>query len=377
VALIDILPRAHNALATARAAEAMRITDAIRDQGVVGVLGEAEVGKTETVRQAIAPLLRPSTLIHLDLDGAASDESAAFLLAKQIARALVGPIDFSLLSAGALLPSRVEAGRIELAELLGADGLEEATRAWPSGTYPLPKALRALATLASRGAVVLWIDHLEAPSLTPRHPLQIDRMLWGVRELSQRAPELRVVLSGREGAGPLALNETAAFHQQGRWLSLDLPLSTSWEATAAELGVPAGVVHQLRDLLDGHPATMLLALIEIADGEGIRHPYEVVRDLASSDAGLTGRTMQHARSLHRLGGQVLTQIALGEKPYAATQRGRATQQEITKVLGRLRLAGLLRHDAEGWSVINPLVAIGIRQQVRSIPAADAAADPDN
>lgn len=38
-----------------------------------------------------------------------------------------------------------------------------------------------------------------------------------------------------------------------------------------------------------------------------------------------------------------------------------------KVLGRLRLAGLLRHD-DGWSVVNPLVAFGIRGSVQRLTA---------
>lgn len=370
--LIDGVPNARSALAMARAAEAQRITDALRHGRVVGILGEAEVGKTDTGRQAIAPLLEPASLIHLDLDGVASDQHAAFLLAKGIARAQMGAVDLSLMTADVLRPSRVDAGRVALAELLGIDGVDEAAREWPSGEYPLMKALAALETFAGSREVILWIDHLEAPLLTPRHPLQMDRLLWGVRELVQRETGLRVLLSGRAGAKQQILGGEAAFHQQGRWLSLDRPPAEVWRRTAPALGGSAGVVEGLLELLHGHPATMLLALIQSVQGKGLRHPYEVVRDLAMSDAGLTGRAVQHARSLHRLGGQVMTQIAFGQAPYGRNQRGRATPQEIRKVLERLRLAGLLRHDPDGWAVVNPLVAMGLRQQVRSTASADRA-----
>lgn len=84
--------------------------------------------------------------------------------------------------------------------------------------------------------------------------------------------------------------------------------------------------------------------------------------MAAHDDGVAARAVQHARSLHRLGGQVLVQVARGQRPYASTQRGTASTQEISKVLARLRLAGLIRRT-DRWDVVNPLVAIRARGTV--------------
>ena len=361
---MERIQQAHAALAAARVGEAQRIAEAITAHHVVGVLGEAEVGKTRTIGQALRLTNDSPLMIYLDLDGAASDEHVGFLLAKEIARTVLGGTDFSLLSGGALLPGRVQRGRVQLAELLGVEGLEEALREWPSGRYASTKALRVLQTLAERRDLILWIDHLEAPRLTPRHPLKIDRLLWGVRELSQRESRLRVVISGREALRDEILGPRAAFHQQGQWLSLHPPAPGTWREVAGHLGVSDRVAGELANLTGGHPTTMLLALLYLIDGDIRRPPSaeNVLRELAVRDDGLGARAIQHARSLHRLGGQVLTQIALGQRPYAATQRGSATSQEISKVLNRLRLAGLLRH-ADGWEIVNPLVAIQLRGTV--------------
>jgi hypothetical protein len=53
------------------------------------------------------------------------------------------------------------------------------------------------------------------------------------------------------------------------------------------------------------------------------------------------------------------ELALGQRPYAAAQRGTTTTQELSKALKRLRLAGLLRHE-DSWMVVNPLLAMRLR-----------------
>ncbi len=367
------IPRAVAALADARTGEAQRIAAALGENSVIGVMGEAEVGKTQTIHQALG---NSHNTIYLDLNLAASDEHVGFLLAKQIARTVLGPIDFSLLSGGAMLPGRVELGRQRLAELLSVAGLNEALRTWPSGAFGSAAALTALETLVQSLRVVIWIDHIESPSLTPRHPLAVDELLWGVRALSQRAPGLSVVLSAREAHRSELLGAKAAFHQQGLWLPLKAPLAAAWEKVAERLDAPAGAAEQLTSLTEGHPTTMMLALLHIADVGSRRrlYPEDVLQELAIRDDGLTTRAVEHARSLHRLGGQVLTQIALGQRPYASLQRGTASPQEIRKVLNRLRLAGLLRR-AETWAVVNPLVAIQLRGTVHA-PLSLVGSDPD-
>lgn len=369
MALVDEVSRIRKALEYARLGEANRVAEAIQTNRVVGVLGEAEVGKSETIRQAIGSSSPNLSIFRLDLDAAASDEHAAFLLAKAIASTLLGPAAFSTLKGGVLVPAAIESRRVELANLLGVLGLEEALRDWPSGRFPLRASLAALEAVARRQTSIFWVDHLEAPTLTPRHPFDLDKFLWAIREMTQRLPALSVLLSGREAIEGRILGSEAAFHQQGQWLSLDCPPSEAWQKLAAGFGVPSAAVADLEAQTGRHPATMMLALLKMSEEDPQRGAHEVLRELAASDTGLAARAMQHARSLHRLGGQVLVQVAQGTRPYAAAQRGRSPQQEITKVLGRLRLAGLLRHD-ERWSLVNPLVGIGIRGQVALVPPQD-------
>lgn len=369
MALSEAMKAARRALELARVGEAERVTEAMQISQVVGFLGEAEVGKTETIRQAIGHSTPEHPVIALNLDGAASDQHLAFLLARQIASAYLGAPAFSILKAGALVPASLEAKRPGLAELLGVDGLEEGLRDWPSGEYELPRALAALERLAIRRKAIVWIDHLEAPRLTPRHPLDLEGALWAVREMVQRQPDLRVVLSGRDPIEGEVLGREAGFHQQGRWLSLHNPPAEVWRAVASRLNVSAALTEELAGLTDGHPETMLVSLTRLAGDRRKESPDELLRDLASTSTALAARAMQHARSLHRLGGQVLNQIALGQRPYAAARRGKSPPQEIRKVLGRLHLAGLIRHR-EGWSIVNPLIGIVLREEVRQTSAPD-------
>jgi hypothetical protein len=186
--------------------------------------------------------------------------------------------------------------------------------------------------------------------------------------MHQRNAGIRVLVSGREGVGDLTTGPRAAFHQQGQWLSLDVPSPKMWREVAHRLVVPFKITMELADLTGGHPQTMLLALATVASSERGRagRGEEILAELAAHDDGLAPRAVQHARSLHRLGGQVLEQVVQARRPYAAAQRGTASTQEISKVLARLRLAGLLRRD-DGWAVVNPLVAIRVRGTVAEPP----------
>lgn len=370
MALIDEVPRARLGLELARLEEAGRITEAVQTSRIVGVLGEAEVGKTETIRQALGSSTPVHPIVGLDLDGVAGEEHLAFLLARQIASAQLGAAEFSILKTGALIPSSIEAKRVGLAELLGIDGLEEALRDWPSGSYQLSRALEALERLmAQKKDTILWIDHLEAPGLTPRHPLDLDRVLWAIREMVQGQSDLGVVLSGREAVEGQILGSEAAFHQQGLWLSLDNPPPEVWREVATGMKVPGETAVRLAGLTGGHPETMLIALLSLVRGGSRRSAEDLLRDLASTSAALAARAMQHARTLHRLGGQVLIQVAMGQGPYAVSQRGKSPPQEIRRVLGRLRQAGLIRHD-DGWTVVNPLIGIVLRGEVPQAQAPD-------
>lgn len=363
MALAERVERAHWALELARLEEADQITVAVQENQIVGVLGEAEVGKTATIRQALGQPTPRVAILELDLDGAASDAHLAFLLVRQIASAFLGAAEFSILKVGTLVPTSIQAGRVDLAELIGLDGLDEALLDWPSGRYELDRALAGLAALANDRETILWVDHLEAPMLTPRHPLDLGGLLWSLRAIGQRRPSLNLVISGRMGAEAMALGHAAAFHQQGRWLSLDNPPAEVWKQVARGMKLREAIATDLVELTDGHPETMLLALLEMT-GKPARGVEDVVRELGSAAGGLAARAMQHARTLHRLGGQILVQVACGSRPYAVGQRGASPQQEITKVLHRLRQAGLIRHDGERWSVVHPLVGMALRGEMR-------------
>jgi hypothetical protein len=369
VALADEVGRMHRRLELARLPEAERITDAIQSSRVVGVLGEAEVGKSETIRQILGPSTEKLAIVALDLDSAAGEEQLASDLVREIASAFLGAPEFSTLRVGTLVPASIEAKRIKLAELIGVAGVDEALREWPSGEYRLVDALSALEALGRNRPTTLWVDHLESPGLTPRHPLDLDEVLWGIRELVQRLPQLRLILSGRVPVENRLLGPEAAFHQQGQWLSLDNPPPEVWQEVAAHLNLPPTTLVELTALTMGHPETMLLALLEMSDQRSNWSGGEVLRYLTSRAGALTARAMQHARSLHRLGGQVLVQVAWGQGPYAAAQRGVSSPQEIRKVLGRLQQAGLIRHD-EGWVVVNPLIGMTLRSDLRWTPAPD-------
>jgi hypothetical protein len=363
--LIEDIPLAQAALADARSSEAHRIVTALDAHNVVGILGEAEVGKTVTVKQALQSLGQP--LFRLDLDMAASDGHIGFLLVKEIAKATVPASDFSLLSGGVLLPSSAERAQVQLGELLGIDGLDEALRQWPSGHFTSAQAFQLVEDISKQQSVVLWVDHLETPSLTPRHPVDTDRLLWGIREIAQRRPRLRVVLSGREALESRLLGPKAAFHQQGQWLSLDNPPAEVWREVAQRMEVSVTLAEELSGLVDGHSATMLHALLLIASQSKLPHSYAVLQELAAGDDGLAARAIQHARTLHRLGGQVMTQIAFGEHSYGVAERGRSAPQEIRKVRDRLRLAGLVRRKPS-WAIVNPLLRIRLRGSVRTLAA---------
>lgn len=376
MAVRDEMWSARRWLATARIEEAQRIVEALEVEQVIGVLGEGAVGKTATIRQALANLHTVASVVELDLLGAASAQHLAFRLARRIASAYIGTREFWTFKEENLVPLSIESQRVKLAELLGVEGLDEALRDWPSGDYELDQALGALEVLANRRTTVLWIDHLEATGLTPRHPLDLERLLWAVREMTQRLPDLSIVLSGRNAIAGRVLGPDAAFHQQGLWLRLGNPPNEAWERVAASFGLPTTAAAELFARTGGHPETMLVGLVELSVGEwGDWNVDRLLRFLASSSGPQTARALQHACSLHRLGGQVLEQIASGRGPYAAAQRGGSSPQEIRKVLGRLQQAGLIRHDeGDGWSLVDPLVEMALRDDLLRPPTADWAVE---
>lgn len=359
--------RQRTALGAARVVELRRLRDSVRGNRVVCVFGEAEVGKTETIEQALAG--SSTRVLRMDLRWAASDSHAGFLLAGEIAKTLAPAVELTRLAQGASLPPEIEHARTRLVESLGG-GLQEALRRWPSGRYTWAAALEGLELLAQTQDVLLWVDHLEAPGLSFRHPLNLEQLFWSLSDLAERNESVGLLMSGREAARYTVDGSRAAFADQGDRITLSAPSAAAWRQVAELLGASAQRAEELATLTGGHPRTMLLAIAAIAGKEAPASAEEVLEALAANDDGLAARAMEHARSLHRLGGQVLTQAALGQRPYAGAQRGTTTTQELSKALKRLRLAGLLRHE-DRWSVVNPLLAM--RLQASSLPDSPTAA----
>jgi hypothetical protein len=145
------------------------------------------------------------------------------------------------------------------------------------------------------------------------------------------------------------------------------PTVGSWVAVARAFDLPIDpeTVSAAHDLLDGHPPSLLLALGEYAEWARYEVPEMIVSRLASRDDGHAGSVMQHARSLHRLGGEVLSSIATGGRPYG--DRGVSRPQDVTKALLRLQRAGLIYQPApQTWRLTNPLLAIRLRGTLRQI-----------
>jgi hypothetical protein len=349
------LDHLRSALAAARVQELPRICEAVRRDRVVGVFGEAEVGKTHLVEQALARCSMP--VLRMDLRFAAGEGHLGFELAREMASALAPDLELLRLARGGELTAELDEARQRLMETLGI-GLQEAVRRWPSGRYGWNDALASLLRLAQSQPVVLWVDHLEAPRLTFRHPLRVEALLGSLGEVIERTAGLRLLLSGRPAAAE-AREPRIAFERHVRWLKLRAPRGRVWRTVAESLKLDGARAQELAELTCGHPRTMMLALESIAGDRAAVDAEELLHGLAARDDGLALRSMEHARSLHRLGGQVLIQAALGQKPYASAQRGAASTQDLSKALTRLRLAGLIRNEGP-WGLVNPLLAMRLR-----------------
>lgn len=361
VGLIGTVPRAHEALTDARAADLARIDEGLQLWGVTGVHGEPEVGVTSLVAAAIHRSNQGS--IRIDLDGVADEGDVAWKVARGLARWLLNPIELSLmLGPAALQPTSTRRAFVGLADALGGDVASLAVAETAVPEIELAQVLDALGRAAEPAAVppVLWIDHLQAPGLTPRHPLDVAALLWNVRSLTQRV-ELPVIVSGSRAATYLAAGHGGAFYGDGTWVTLGRPGPEVWRQVRDRLalGVDDHEVAELVEMTQGHPATMLLAFVladELRWSSGVIELWQLMLSL---DDGLTARAVQHARTLHRLGGRLLQQVAAGVGPYQDPQG--VSIQDIHRAVRRLHAAGLITQPApRRWAVTNPLLAARLR-----------------
>jgi len=317
-----------------------RIEESALALPLTGVMGEADCGKTLLCSIVRANMHRRGTLvISLDLDGAYSPNQLAWRWAKELARAVIDPVALSHLAALGqdMWPARTRNQILRLGEHLGEEAAALAELSSPppgvGNLDVVASTLAATGRLAQERDTLIMIDHLEAPSLTPRHPLNVAQLLWRVRAVTQLQPRLRVLLVSRTPAVKLA---TAT----GR--SRDL-------------------VKLVLSRTGGHVNSTLELLEVLSTDAAVTDVETAIRALAALHTDLTRRTIQHARTLHRLGGHILQVIAEGKRPYQETPDARS--KEIGAAVTALHLAGIIRRqDAlrqKNWAITDPRVAWGL------------------
>jgi hypothetical protein len=371
--LTDTIPRLKRALSDARASDVARIDEGLLRFGLTGVHGEPEVGTTSVVETALRRSAQPS--IRVDLDGTTSEADVAWLIARGIARLHMGAPALSLLAAPAIAPTSARRSFVQFREQVGGRLADFAVAEQPTEVVSVPEALDSIAKLWGQAAnpPVLWIDHLQAPALVVRHPVDVDALLWNIRSLQQKT-ELPIVLSGNTAVTELAYGNSRAFYGDGVWVTLDRPRIDAWLRVAGQLGEDAPSrewTREMADITSCHPGTMLLAFgLRSQFPERAHSPLDLWHLMLSLDDGHVARAIQHSRSLHRLGGYVLERLAYGIGPYERAQT-KAERNERGRAARRLHEAGLItRTRPRTWVVTNPLLGGRLRRDM-PLTAADA------
>ncbi|MGO9898146.1 MAG: ATP-binding protein [Solirubrobacteraceae bacterium] len=355
-----------DALTQARYEDLAAIRAGIEQSGLTIVSGEAGVGKTTLLAYCAREIERQQMLVvSVNLDGAASVGHLAWLWLRALARALTPRIALSQIVAlpQDMWPRAARSAALTLDNTLGPERSRIALADSPPESHGRKRDLllvedaivltRKLTETTGR-PLLLILDHLEAPLLTPRHPLEIGALLWSVRSVSQTTTQLRVLLAGRPGLERELTGEQAAFYQDGRWVKLARPAPMVWQRVLASWSAEA--LRALLTLSELHVPTTLVLLHEFADERPspamIRQAFE---SLTATQAQHFVRCVEHARTLDRLGGEVLLAIAQRRGPYAGT--GHQYPRDVQRAVNRLRLAGLIdRAPTSGWRPTDPLVA---------------------
>jgi DNA-binding CsgD family transcriptional regulator len=345
-----------------------RVCETIAESAFTGVVGEAESGKTYILQRAGRMLAFEGwRQIRLDLDDVYSSNHLAWVWARELASMVMDGIAFSHMTSviPSMWPSTTRGEVATLGDRIGAEAARLAQMLEPDGTVGSAKQLVDLAQATARLAreyarVVLVVDHLEAQETTRARTPDARELLWIVRSAAQHVPELHVVAVCRPAARDLAADSEAAYQLDGRWLTVgpltiaDVPGGLSEEEAAAVIAVTRG-----------HPVATHELVVEMLTGEssaaspgrpGVALQTAVGR-LAARHASLAGRYLQHARSLHRLGGHLLNVIARGEGPYAGSSNLDGSQ--VGEAMKRLDLAGLVakpNRAVAAWTIADPRVA---------------------
>lgn len=367
-------------LASARQALVERVAETIAAQPFTGLVGEAEVGKTGILSAALRHLAyRGRTVIEIDLDGAWSPNRLAWRWSIELARAAIGTAALSHIHGldRSMWPASTRSAVLSLPSALGEPTASLALAAQPPNGIGRDTVLDAPVQATIRFArarselVVLALDHLEMPSASGLRSPDVAQLLWSLRAPGQQVENLRVVVATRPVAQELASGREAAYHQFGRWLTIQPPTADEFADVS---GVPTAWCARVLRQTDGHPSSTVEILDEIRalttpprgsaapdrpDGFSPRRAAAIVEQaiftVSGRHADLARRAVEHARSLHRLGGHLLTAVARGQGPYEATQE--IAGSEVAKAMVRLHLNGLVRHTAGygGWATTDPRV----------------------
>ncbi len=347
-------------LTQARGTAVDRIVQSAAEQTFTGLVGEADVGKTALLTAALERLQESGwAVVRLDLDGAWSPNRLAWRWARELMRAVAGSVVLSHLDAldPGMWPDATRKALLRLPEQLGSDVAHLAEARQPARGVGKAAALdtpvNATLDLASQRRLVLVFDHLEAPKAAGISSPDPAEMLWRLRSRGQYLRDLHVIVCTRPPARDIASGPKAAYHLDGRWLTVDAPTARDFsEATGIETAAVEAVVSRT----GGHPRATL-ELLSALRGSYSSKPTAidaVIAHVADRHVDLTRRYMQHARSVHRLGGHLLLAIAQGSGPYEATPE--IDGSEVSQAMTRLHLNGLVRRvGPREWAPADPRV----------------------
>lgn len=374
-------------LTQARSDAVDRVIQSSAEQTFTGLVGEADVGKTALLTAALERLQKSDwTVVRLDLDGAWSPNRLAWRWARELMRAVAGSVVLSHLDAldPGMWPESTRKALLRLPEQLGYDVAHLAEARQPARGVGKAAALdtpvNTTLDLASRRQLVLVIDHLEAPRAAGISSPDPAELLWRLRSRGQYLRDLHLLVCTRPPARDLAGGPKAAYHMDGRWLTIDVPTARDFsDATGHATATVEAVVSRT----GGHPRATLELLSALPDSYSST-PTAIdatIARIADRHADLTRRYMQHARSVHRLGGHLLLAIAQGSGPYEATPE--IDGSEVSHAMTRLHLNGLVRRvGPREWAPADPRVSWALgstryRDLAASYDGERAATNPDS
>jgi hypothetical protein len=354
-----------------------QIINTIAEQPFTGLVGEAELGKSQLLNAALRQLAsRQWAVVKLDLESAWSPNRLAWQWALELARAAVGAAPISHLHSldRSMWPASTRSAVLSLPGVLGPETAALAQQPQPANGIGRDEALQAplhaTIALAREREVILAIDHLETPSAAGLRSPDVAKLLWSIRAPAQHLKNLHVVVATRPAAQDLASGTQSAYHLLGRWLTIQPPTA---EEFAGATGMPLPWCDHVVAHTGGHPSSTMEVLAELRTlttdpgqilpdlptGYSERRAASLVEyaivTVSERHVDLARRSIEHARSVHRLGSHLLAAVAHGEGPYQATPE--IPGSEVAKAMVRLHLNGLVRprSNQRGWEPTDPRI----------------------